>query len=132
MSATSIAQTVYLTIEYIDTKTALLQPLVITINFSGPVPQHLIATPNNIPIKVSISLLEDYCKILAPSVCAKVCSTYEPGHVDQFIDVGVWVHHPTPDTPITNLLIPFLPLPQTFDPTITRHWDWNTALQAVS
>ncbi|KIK72052.1 hypothetical protein PAXRUDRAFT_800254 [Paxillus rubicundulus Ve08.2h10] len=119
MSATSVAQTVYPTIEYIDTETALLQPLVITINFSGPVPRHLIPTPNNFPIKVSISLLEDYCKILAPPVHEKACSTYEPGHADQFIDVGVW---PNTQHPITNLPIPLSPLPQMFDPTNTRHW----------
>ncbi|KIK74937.1 hypothetical protein PAXRUDRAFT_37013 [Paxillus rubicundulus Ve08.2h10] len=100
MSATSIAQTVvYQTIGFIDTETAILQPLVITINFSGPVPQHLIPTPNNIPIKVSISLSEDCCMILAPFVCS-----------------------PMANAPTTNLPIPFLPLPPTFDPTNTHHW----------
>ncbi|KIJ11661.1 hypothetical protein PAXINDRAFT_84215 [Paxillus involutus ATCC 200175] len=119
MSATSIAQTVvYLTIKFIDTETALLQPLVITINFSGPVPQHLIPTPNNIPIEVSISLSEDCHTILAPFVRAKAWSTSEPDHADQFIDVGSL----TPNTPTTDLPIPFLPLPQTFDPMNTRHW----------
>ncbi|KAI6008691.1 hypothetical protein F5J12DRAFT_824936 [Pisolithus orientalis] len=112
---------VYPDVEYADTETVFLQPLIVMVCFSGPVPQRLIHT--DIPIEISASISEEYKGITLPVIHAKAWSAHQsersthsiaslhivPGSIDQEDSAG--------DFPI-----PFLPLASTFDPMDTCHW----------
>ncbi|KAF8840948.1 hypothetical protein BDN67DRAFT_929416 [Paxillus ammoniavirescens] len=114
---------VYPDVEYADsdTETAFLQPLIVTICFSGPVPRHLIQT--DIPIEISASISEEYKGFISPVIRAKAWGVHQskqstrsaaslhivPGSIDQEDSAG--------DFPI-----PFLPLAPTFDPMDSRQW----------
>ncbi|KIK24422.1 hypothetical protein PISMIDRAFT_98524 [Pisolithus microcarpus 441] len=115
-SPRSTKQTVvfYPSLEFVDSE-AFLQPLVVTVSFPGPVPQHLIHS--EIPIEISITASGEG-GVMAPVVHASAWATYHSEPADTLIDVN----SPTPAASIMDLSIPFLPLQCTFDPRSTRQW----------
>ncbi|KAI6096500.1 hypothetical protein F5141DRAFT_1220766 [Pisolithus sp. B1] len=73
----STAQTfIHPDIECVGDDSAFLQPLLVTIYFSGPVPQHLICEQIK-PIKIMVSVAEEYSKFMAPVIHAKVWSIHQ-------------------------------------------------------
>ncbi|KAI5981215.1 hypothetical protein EDD15DRAFT_2147972, partial [Pisolithus albus] len=113
-------------VECVGDDSAFLQPLVVTIYFSGPLPQHLVREQIK-PIKITVSVAEEYNKFMAPVVRAKAWSVYQsepsepaPLNPNEYYtgsnDIDM-------DTCTQDFAIPFLPLPRTFDPTDTRQWE---------
>ncbi|KIK21125.1 hypothetical protein PISMIDRAFT_24028 [Pisolithus microcarpus 441] len=115
-------------VECVGNDSAFLQPLLVTIYFSGPVPQHLIHEQIK-PIKITVSVAEEYNKFMAPVIHAKAWSVYQsepsepavpPPHPLQYCtgsdDISM-------QTCTQDFAIPFLPLPRTFDCTDPQQWD---------
>ncbi|KAI6111279.1 hypothetical protein F5141DRAFT_969986, partial [Pisolithus sp. B1] len=92
---------------------AFLQPLIVTIYFSGSVPQHLIH--EQIPIKISVSIAEEYNSFMAPVIRAKAWSLLIPlkYHGSDNCSMDVYTQ---------DFTIPFLPLPHMFDFTDPQQW----------
>ncbi|KAF8837374.1 hypothetical protein BDN67DRAFT_983294 [Paxillus ammoniavirescens] len=101
--------------------TAFLQPLIVTICFSGPVPRHLIQI--DIPIEISASISEQYKGFTSPVICAKAWSV----HQSEQCTCSATSSHIAPATmdqedSAGDLPIPFLPLAPMFNPMDSRHW----------
>ncbi|KAI6097409.1 hypothetical protein EV401DRAFT_1819598, partial [Pisolithus croceorrhizus] len=121
-------------IECIGDDSAFLQPLLVTIYFSGPVPQHLIHKQIGIlqfiykPIKIMVSVAEEYNKFMAPIICAKVWSIYQSKPSEPAVLVSSNSSETNSDeinmdTCTQDFTIPFLPLPHMFDCTDPQQWD---------
>ncbi|KAI5995588.1 hypothetical protein EDD15DRAFT_2133044, partial [Pisolithus albus] len=110
----------YPNFEFIDSE-AFLQPLVVTVSFPRPVPQHLIHS--GVPIEISITASREG-GVMSPVVHASAWTTYHSEHADTFTDVRLFSvqDSPTPAGSMTDLPILFLPLRCTFDPGNTRQW----------
>ncbi|KAI6008553.1 hypothetical protein EDC04DRAFT_2581985 [Pisolithus marmoratus] len=113
-SSTKQAVVFYPSLEFIESE-AFLQPLVVTVSFPGPMPQHLIHS--KIPIEISITMSGEG-GTMSPIVHASVWATYHSEPTDMFIDMN----NPTPAASTMDLSILFLPLECTFDPRSTCQW----------
>ncbi|KAI6095150.1 hypothetical protein F5141DRAFT_1222399 [Pisolithus sp. B1] len=108
--------------ECVRDNSAFLQPLLVTIYFSGPVPQHLIHEQIK-PIKITVSVAEEYNKFMVPVIRAKVWSVYQSEPSEPAVLLPMPIKYFTGsdkinmDTCTQDFTIPFLPLPHTFDCT---------------
>ncbi|KAI5989689.1 hypothetical protein EDD15DRAFT_2139343, partial [Pisolithus albus] len=110
-------------VEYVGNDHAFLQPLLVTIYFSGSVPQNLIR--ERIPIKISVSVSEEYNNFMAPVIRAKAWSVCQSEPSEPALLVPL--HYTGSDdfsmgAYTQDVTIPFLPLPRTFDFTDPRQW----------
>ncbi|KAI9567963.1 hypothetical protein HD554DRAFT_2097816 [Boletus coccyginus] len=113
-------------VEYIGDDHAFLQPLLVTISFSGPLPRHLIRRQIE-PVKITVSLSEEYNQFTAPVLRANAWSSYQSEHSEYMTPHPNTVQFSSSDdigmeTCPQDFTIPFLPLPAAFDYTDTRQW----------
>ncbi|KAI6028149.1 hypothetical protein EDC04DRAFT_2573004, partial [Pisolithus marmoratus] len=104
----------YPSLEFVDSE-AFLQPLVVTVSFPGPVPQHLIHSEIICPIEISITTPGE--GVMSPTIHASAWATYHSEPEDTFIDMSLYFV-----ASFMDLLIPFLPLQCTFNSRSTRQW----------
>ncbi|KAG2752140.1 hypothetical protein P692DRAFT_201688669, partial [Suillus brevipes Sb2] len=100
--------TVYPDVQSQNMDDATLKPLFFTIKFASTLPKHLIE--QNIPIKISVSIAEEYGCFAMPFVKAM---SMLPA-IDQCIECV-----PSHD----EILIPFFPLPSMFDYRNRSDWE---------
>ncbi|KAG2121105.1 hypothetical protein DEU56DRAFT_918344 [Suillus clintonianus] len=106
----------YPEIRQAESENALLQPLLISVWFSGAVPRHL--AHSNIPIEITVSLNEEYTLFTVPVIEIASQRTGEPYPSNSSVSSGQYEHYSmSDDAPIS-----FLPLPPTFDYTDSDHW----------
>ncbi|KAG1814551.1 hypothetical protein EV424DRAFT_1325930 [Suillus variegatus] len=102
-----------------ESEDILLQPLSVSVWFSGTVPRHL-AHPN-IPIKISVSLNEEYQLFTVPVIEVESQHSRESYRFNN-VSCGQYEHCPMSGGESDDASITFLPLPSTFDHMDPDHW----------
>ncbi|KAH7919604.1 hypothetical protein BV22DRAFT_969312, partial [Leucogyrophana mollusca] len=109
--------TVYPDVQFQDTDHASLQPLLLSVYFSGTLPRHLVQ--GKIPIQISVRIEEEYRSFTAPVVEAITMQLLQSEHTVLGDDVDAIDDHPAPPSDVT---IPFLPLSPLFNPASPSDW----------
>ncbi|KAG1733177.1 hypothetical protein EDD22DRAFT_737610, partial [Suillus occidentalis] len=104
----------YPEIRQAESEDVLLQPLLVSVWFSGAVPRHLVHS--NIPIEITVSLNEEYTLFTVPVIEIASQRSGEP-HSNTVLLNQHDSRSMSDDMPIS-----FLPLPATFDHMDSYHW----------
>ncbi|KAH7931054.1 hypothetical protein BV22DRAFT_985002, partial [Leucogyrophana mollusca] len=98
---------------------ASLQPMLVTVCFSGTLPNHLVDA--DIPIQISIAMAEEHRSFMKPVVQVISWNVCESEDSLNSGDTSLQSTH-QPSEPHGDVLIPFLPLPHTFNHSDQNHW----------
>ncbi|KAG2156933.1 uncharacterized protein EDB93DRAFT_1238773 [Suillus bovinus] len=98
-----------------ESEDVLLQPFSVSVWFSGAIPRHL--AHSNIPIKISVSLNEEYQLFTVPVIEIASKRSREPSNNS----VASSQYEPFSASD-GDTSIPFLPLPSTFNHMDSDHW----------
>ncbi|KAG1800656.1 hypothetical protein EV424DRAFT_1332000 [Suillus variegatus] len=100
-----------------ESEDVLLQPFSVSVWFSGAVPRHL--AHSNIPIKISVSLNEEYQLFTVPVIEIASKRSREPSNNVSNLPSSQYEPFSASDG---DTSIPFLPLPSTFNHMDSDHW----------
>ncbi|KAG1719838.1 hypothetical protein EDB19DRAFT_1898628 [Suillus lakei] len=120
-SLTNIS-TIYPHILYEDTNNASLQPMFVTICFPGSFPRQVIQ--GDVPIRISVSIAEEYGSFTTPVVEVASLDLRRPGgsiHCSDDFSEDMFCDD--------DIAIPFLPLPPTFN--YFNRTDWQMVSQRI-
>ncbi|KAG2147150.1 hypothetical protein BD769DRAFT_1660325 [Suillus cothurnatus] len=103
-----------------ESEDMLLQPLSVSVWFSGAVPRHL--AHSNIPIKISVALDEEYQLFTVPVIEVESCYSRESFHFNNCVASSQYEPCSMSGSESGDASITFLPLPSTFDHMDPDHW----------
>ncbi|KAG1797044.1 uncharacterized protein HD556DRAFT_1211880, partial [Suillus plorans] len=118
------SSTFYPDMRVAESEDVILQPLSVSIWFSGAVPRHI--ARSNIPIEITVALKDEFKSFTVPVI---EIASQKPHLLNNTLAMQLTLMHSkfinfrqSPSVPDDDMSFSFLPLPPTFDHADSDHW----------